>query len=160
MCFLLAGIISERGDDEEGEPPEDMFAFDDDAPFPVEATAGDEDGSVANEAPGGQIAPVISTPTLPADITPLERARALAMSLGINKATPAAPTTTPPVQSSGLPPPPITADGKIDTRAALHRAKMIAMQMSGGGAAGGGGTETGMHSMEELEINDYPPQVR
>ena len=130
--------------------------MDDDVPFSLAATAGDDDGDAADDAPHGQTAAVVPTPALSADMTPLERARALAMSLGINKATPS--TAAAPAQSPGLPPPPITADGKIDTKAALHRAKMIAMQMSGGGA-GGGGADTEMHFMEELEINDYPPQV-
>jgi hypothetical protein len=135
-----------------GEPPEDMFAFDEqeaDTPFP-KVVLDDADGNDGAQSAASSLSEV----SLPVDMTPLERAKALALSLGINKAS----TSTPSIQSS-QPPPPVTSDGKIDTKAALLRAKMIAMQMSGGAAAGGGGEQAEMHHMDELEINDYPPQV-
>mmetsp|Transcript_7732 Transcript_7732/g.11479 ORF Transcript_7732/g.11479 Transcript_7732/m.11479 type:complete len:1173 (+) Transcript_7732:111-3629(+) len=148
------GIISEKGDEDEmGEPPEDMFGY-------YEEDEGEEassDGAVeATSTVAVEPAPTASSsaavPSVSAsssDMTPLERARALAMALNANKTTTAT-TTTP-----ALPPAPVTADGKIDTKAAMNRAKMIAMQM-GGGKSGDGE----MHYMEELEINDYPPQAR
>jgi len=54
----------------------------------------------------------------------------------------------------------VTADGKVDTKVALARAKMIALQMSAP-KPGGGKAEEGkeVHYQEEFEINDYPPQV-
>mmetsp|Transcript_20820 Transcript_20820/g.21475 ORF Transcript_20820/g.21475 Transcript_20820/m.21475 type:complete len:882 (-) Transcript_20820:133-2778(-) len=110
--------------------------------------------------------------------TPLERARALALSLGINRTTtgvggvgvgvgngtPITPNSIPGMTSMPvLPPPPVTADGKIDTKAALNRAKLIAAQMSGKGmtvTSNEGQTSSELHFMEEFEINDYPPLAR
>lgn len=152
VCLSHTGIISEKGE-EEGEPPEDMFAFDEDVPF----------GGVAASDPVDETdemdpAPSAGDASVPAGLTPLERAKALALSLGMNK--PSASSSSSSAPSPMLPAVPVTSDGKIDTRAALQRAKMIAMQMGGGGGANAAGAgETEMHYMEELEINDYPPQV-
>mmetsp|Transcript_9080 Transcript_9080/g.15350 ORF Transcript_9080/g.15350 Transcript_9080/m.15350 type:complete len:1216 (+) Transcript_9080:81-3728(+) len=81
----------------------------------------------------------------------LEKVRALAVSMGLNNA----PSAPPPPAGQAM----MTADGKVDTNAALQRAKMIALQMSGG-VAGAEEPEEQMHFSEELEINDYPANVR
>lgn len=89
------------------------------------------------------------------NMSAIERARAMAISLGINKSVEVVAPVAPPLPLG--PPPssvPLTADGKVDTKAAMARAKLIAMQMSGSDSSG-----KEMHYSEELEINDYPPQV-
>jgi ATP-dependent RNA helicase DDX46/PRP5 len=90
----------------------------------------------------------------PAQLAALEKVRALAVAMGINSAPlPPGPPPPPAVDQSMM-----TADGKVDTRAALQRAKMIAMQM--GGMGGVEEPQEQVHFSEELEINDYPANVR
>lgn len=93
-------------------------------------------------------APVPIAPVFTPDMTPLDRAKALAAAMAANRAAgivpggsiaPAAPT------------------GPIDPQAALARARLVALQM---GAAGKAGAAAEEHFSEELEINDYPHQVR
>jgi hypothetical protein len=102
-------------------------------------------------------------PIIPTNLTPLERAKALAASLGLNKALYAAPLPALPSSLSILPPTSMTADGKVDTKTALARAKAIAQQMSTIKAID---PVTGkilevneQFYIEEYEINDYPAQV-
>ena len=98
--------------------------------------------------------------------SPLERARAIATSLCHLKGLPV-PTiitlpqsllsNTPTSSSVSL-----GVDGKIDSRAAMLRAKAIASQLASGGKLGDGVgdlKEAVAHFSEELDINDYPPQV-
>ena len=90
-------------------------------------------------------------PVITADMSPLERAKALAASIAANRLAGAALTATVPeaVTPSAVP---------VDPQAALARAKLIAMQMAAGkgGVAVAGAEE---HYSDELEINDYPHQV-
>jgi hypothetical protein len=104
---------------------------------------------------------VISSSTL-AGLTPIERAKALAASLGMGAIKSAAAVgAAAAAVTPKLGAPPVSADGSIDPRAAVARARLLAMQMSAGpNAAGGGGEAAAIaHFSEEFEINDYPPQV-
>eukprot|EP01041_Mallomonas_annulata_P000242 gene242-447_t len=94
-----------------------------------------------------------------AALTPLERARVLAVSLGINKAPVTMSTATAPMTMA---PPSVSTDGKVDTKAALARAKMIAQQMAAlkNGGVGKPDETSEMHFQDEFEINDYPAQAR
>ncbi len=85
------------------------------------------------------------------DLTPLERARALAAAINKNPVS----TSTLGKSSSILPP--IPADVKLTPEAAIARAKQIAMHMAMTGISGEGNPD--MHFSDEFEINDYPPQV-
>ena len=87
----------------------------------------------------------------PESATGLEKARALAVSMGMNPASTNSAST--PIL------PAMTTDGKVDTMAALLRAKLIAQQMAGG-VPGADDLENKAHYAEELEINDYPANVR
>ena len=103
------------------------------------------------------IAPVVES-------TPLERARAIATSLCLSKGLPVPVVVTLPASLTSVPSvaASIGADGKIDSRAAMLRAKAIASQLASGGKLGEGPEvkEAAAHFSEELDINDYPPQVR
>ena len=102
-------------------------------------------------------------------LSPLERARALAASLSITGKgsvfiPPASTLSTSilPVVSGASPllqpvGPPTTADGKVDPKAALARAKLMAMQMTSALTVGAEKQEA--HFQDEFEINDYPAQV-
>lgn len=124
------GIISEKGD--EVEVYDDYYDEDEDEAF------SQQEGASSLEVPEGGEAPADSTQAA------LEKARALAVSMGIGSTS-----------SSATSAPALTSDGKVDTKAALQRAKMIAMQMSGASD-----DKAGSHFMDELDINDYPAQVR
>lgn len=73
----------------------------------------------------------------------VERARALASSL---KGT---------LSSTA----PLGSDGKVDAKAALARAKLIALQKGGAVGGSGDGDEATTAYSDELEINDYPAPV-
>ena len=132
----------EQGIDEKGEDEEDEG---DDGEKPVTGSTG---------------AAIVAA----VDTTPLDRARAIATSLCLSKGLPVPsiipipppPTSAPPASVS------LGADGKVDSRAAMHRAKLIASQLASGGKLGDGTGEVkdaAVHFSEEIDINDYPPQV-
>lgn len=105
-------------------------------------------------AAGAVTAPVVVAapvaPVFTADMTPLERAKALAASIAANRLGAGAGAS-----STGAP-----TGGPVDPQAALARAKLIAMQMAAAGKGGGvGGAPGEEHFSDELEINDYPHQV-
>jgi hypothetical protein len=57
----------------------------------------------------------------------------------------------------------MAADGKIDTKTAMMRAKVIALQIASGGKVDPNAEAKDVvvsHFSDELEINDYPHQVR
>lgn len=114
------------------------------------------DGSISSVGTTTSLSIPSSTPS--GEMTPLERARALAQSLGFSRSSGA-----PIINVPNLPPAPVTADGKIDTKAALNRARIIAAQMTGKGitvtTSQDSQSSQELHFMEEFEINDYPPLV-
>jgi superfamily II DNA/RNA helicase len=173
---IAAGIISEKGEEDSilVEEEDDFYAE-------VDGTAAGGEGESKTESANteslsattssnplqitdgstvgsGPVSTSFSTPLAgSSDMTPLERARALAMSMGFNR-----PSGAPLISMPHLPPAPVTADGKIDTKAALNRAKLIAAQMTGKGitvTTADGQSSQELHFMEEFEINDYPPLV-
>ena len=138
----------EQGIDEKGEEEEE-----------------DEEGEKEKDkdkdkVPGGL--PLLAAPVV--ESTPLERARAIATSLCLSKGLPVPIIVTLPASLTSVPSvaASIGADGKIDSRAAMLRAKAIASQLASGGKLGEGPEvkEAAAHFSEELDINDYPPQVR
>jgi ATP-dependent RNA helicase DDX46/PRP5 len=168
----LSGIISEKGEDDlvVEEEEDDFYAeVDGSAGGETESKTDNADPSVSAASSSGPLqitdgstvgsGPIsVSVPSSgSSEMTPLERARALAMSMGFNRASGA-----PLINIPHLPPAPVTADGKIDTKAALNRAKLIAAQMTGKGitvTSADGQSSQDLHFMEEFEINDYPPLV-
>lgn len=141
----------EQGIDEKDEEEEEG----DEEKATVPSTA----GSVSTSAAGVMAAAV--------EATPLERARAIATSLCLSKGLPV-PTivTLPAILSSSATSTSTSvslgADGKVDSKAAMMRAKLIAAQLASGGKLGEGAGEVkepAAHFSEELDINDYPPQV-
>jgi ATP-dependent RNA helicase DDX46/PRP5 len=96
------------------------------------------------------------TAVAPVILTAFDRARAIATSLCFMKALPVPDETT--ATSSGAPTSALGADGKLDSRAAMARAKLIASQLASGKMEAV--VKEVAHFSEELEINDYPPQVR
>lgn len=105
-----------------------------------------------------------SVPSAPAVSSPLDRAIAIATSLCLSKGLPVPIAVTLPPSliaptSSSIP---LGVDGKVDSRAAIERAKVIVDQLMKEKKLGEG-TEVKdavTHFAEELDINDYPPQVR
>jgi ATP-dependent RNA helicase DDX46/PRP5 len=112
---------------------------------------------------------------LPA-LAPLERAKMMAAALAAGKSiadmAPVPPGGVPAAAPGVAAAAPVAAPTSAAT-SALERAKLVAQQMAGIGNHFGGPTpdkppepeSTGVpsyvdHYMEELEINDYPPQVR
>lgn len=121
--------------------------------------AGSSNKAGTSTAAGGSAAtPAQVLPVITADMTPLERAKALAASIAANRLSGASVSAGAGAgagaSSSGAP---------VDPQAALARAKLIAMQMAaagkGGGGVGVGGAPGEEHFSDELEINDYPHQV-
>ena len=169
------GLVPEKGDDEfdlvddeDGEMDPDRKA--EQAAVVAQATAAAAAGLAAGS---GTAAAALAPPQVPiqetaafAAMAPMERAKALAAQLILNKANQAAgvaPGTVPIVT-----PPPA---GPVDPQAALARARLIAMQMASKNMGGGGSANSATgesvaeqakeaHFAEEVEINDYPPQVR
>ena len=129
---------------------------------------GDEEkqsGQSLSSSTTGAGAGVVTTPLVQS--TPLERARAIATSLCLSKGLPVPTVVTLPAALSSMTPSnsaavSLGADGKVDSRAAMIRAKLIAAQLASGGKLGEGAGEVkepAAHFSEELDINDYPPQV-
>ena len=119
-----------------------------------EKQSGPSSSSVTGTGTG---AGTVATPVVQS--TPLERARAIATSLCLSKGLPVPTVVTPPSTSTAVS---LGADGKVDSRAAMVRAKLIAAQLASGGKLGEGAGEVkepAAHFSEELDINDYPPQV-
>lgn len=116
------------------------------------------DGATVGVGPTPSSLSLPSSSSTSTEMTPLEKARALAQSLGFSRSSGA-----PIINVPNLPPPPVTADGKIDTKAALNRARIIAAQMTGKGitvtTSQDSQSSQELHFMEEFEINDYPPLV-
>jgi ATP-dependent RNA helicase DDX46/PRP5 len=121
-------------------------------------TAGTAPPSVAGAAAGGvpgavgvATAPFVPAPVVPVitpGMTPLEQAKAMAAAIAANRLNAAAAAAAvPSVPSSGAP---------IDRQTALENAKRIAALMGAAGRA----NQTEEHFTEEVEINDYPHQVR
>jgi hypothetical protein len=169
---LEQGIISEKAD-EDAELADDELEDDEErVPGSVGLLSG-----LANAGEG-------------AGLTPFERAKAIAASLCRSKGLPVPEPAVPaavPVGASATPtfggsslagaasqaaalaamtgqviPPCLGPDGKIDVRAAMAKAKIIAAQIASGAATIDGVEKKDMvaaHYSEELDINDYPPQV-
>lgn len=183
------GIFPDRGDEEVGMADDEFGADDDDekkadvAMAVAAAAAAAAAGGGGPSAGGGGLTTTMGTlqpslsPAAMANLTPLERAKMLAASLTLGKGLPGASTVTlPPLlvggagASTGLvglgAAAPVAAPSMpMDPKAALARAKLIAQQMSRGGLGLGAAVELGpdgkemAHFADEVEINDYPPQV-
>ena len=174
------GIISEKPEDDMGDLADDEFGDDMEDGFDNAEASSTTNATSASTYPGAPSASALAPPggalgaeallaagrNMSANMTPLEKAMALAsaLSAGVSSTQPAvgAVPSMLPLSIPVPPPPPISADGKIDPKAALARAKLIAMQMTSSAAKGVGGKEEGKeaHYEEEFEINDYPHQVR
>jgi hypothetical protein len=96
--------------------------------------------------------PVMVAPVFTPEMSPLDRAKALAASIAANRAAGGTGTLPAPVATVSSAP-----AGPVDPQAALARAKLIALQMAVAGKAGAAATEE--YFTEEVEINDYPHQV-
>ena len=109
--------------------------------------------AVSSESTG----PVPVQPVFTPDMTPLDRAKALAAAMAANRALGISATGS----STGLTNSanaPVVNAGPIDPQAALARARLVALQMAAAGKAGVTGSAE-EHFSEELDINDYPHQV-
>jgi len=106
-------------------------------------------GGVATSAVSPAVAPM---PVITSDMTPLERAKAMAATIAANRGVNIPHTASIIPATAGAP------SGPIDPNVALARAKLIAQQMAGG--TGKALLPTGEHFAEELDINDYPHQAR
>jgi ATP-dependent RNA helicase DDX46/PRP5 len=160
------GIISEKVDDNNIDANDDFYEQEGEVEVEGSDMPSTSTGSTVTAPPvpindtsgtalvlhGSEAVNQESVGAAPAQLAALEKVRALAVSMGLTTAPP--PPPQPPSGQAVM-----TADGKVDTRTALQRAKMIAMQMSGG-VAGVEEQEEQQHFADELEINDYPANVR
>ena len=168
------GIINPTDGKEEGDPGDDFYDDDDmelpmsDAPEVALPASSAVHGfstnlSAATLASSSGVTSTSDTSTIvketaavisQQDMTPLERAKALAAA--INKSQTATPASQPLVVPSAK-----ATNVSKDPEAALARAKQIAMNMTLGGAGGDEEVDfSKMHFSADFEINDYPPQVR
>jgi hypothetical protein len=129
---------------------------------------GGEEEKIEEEEEGdlGEKIKIEKAPVVVVPLTPLDRARSIATSLCIMKGLPVpAPVIPTPVveapQGPQGPPVSLGADGRLDNVAAMTRARAIAFTLATGGKLGENFKEEDLaaHFSEELDINDYPPQV-
>lgn len=109
--------------------------------------------AVSSESTG----PVPVQPVFTPDMTPLDRAKALAAAMAANRALGISATGSSTGLTNSVNAPVVNA-GPIDPQAALARARLVALQMAAAGKAGVTGSAE-EHFSEELDINDYPHQV-
>jgi hypothetical protein len=150
------GIITERGDENF---EDEFYGIDDEESSSISNNIAPQDDSKLVTHKNTDVMAVeqlIPNTTDPTQLAALEKVRALAVSMGISSSVsnPVVNILPSPTASSIT----LTSDGKVDTKAALQRAKLIAMQM--GGLSGEQELQEQMHFMDELEINDYPANVR
>jgi ATP-dependent RNA helicase DDX46/PRP5 len=128
----------EQGIDEKGEEEEE-----------------DEDTEKEKTAVGA------AAPSAPAGLSALDRAIAIATSLCLSKGLPVPIAVTLP---ASLKAPTSTSSSLglgVDSGAAMEKARLIAAELAKNKKLGDGPeVETVTHFSEELDINDYPPQVR
>lgn len=125
-------------------------------------------GSSSSSGAGSAAEEKAAAPVITDNMTPLEKAKALAASIAAKSAGAASSgsgsgsssSTSSGGASSG-------ASTAVNAKAALEKARLIAQQLAGGGrggggAAGAGAAATGLatdYFCDEIDINDYPPQV-
>jgi ATP-dependent RNA helicase DDX46/PRP5 len=102
-----------------------------------------------------------AAPSAPAGLSPLDRAIAIATSLCLSKGLPVPIAVTLPASLKAPTITPSFPGASVDSGAALEKARIICDGLAKNKKLGEGPeVETVTHFSEELDINDYPPQVR